>query len=424
MSDAQLFDATRKVSLVRLAGDIARAIATIGSVETEGEVHRPQVRPGGSVYFVLRERAAQLQVWASADVARRGRIRDGERVAVTGRVTFDNNWGRLQLTADAVVPVGAGAVAAMIAEARARLRADGLLDRPRRPIPRLPAAIGVVCGADAAVRADIESVVAARFPGYPVVFAEVTMSGAGAADAVVAAMAALEARVDVDVIVLARGGGDATQLLPFSDEALCRAVAACTTPVVSAIGHDGDRPLCDDVADLRCGTPSIAAHAVVPDRATLSADLDRALARATAAVDGRVRHAADRLARVDRHAAARAGLSVAASQLDRVSHRLDLAHPRHRVAEATASLAGQRARLDALSPRRVLARGYAVVRRADGAVVRDAASVAPRDALSIELAVGQIAATVDETTVDEADGVRAAAGVVGVGGAKGGPRGR
>src|SRR5262249_14869993 len=149
---------------------------------------------------------------------------------------------------------------------------------------------------DAAVRKDIESVVATRFAGYPIVFCDVTVSGAGAADAIAAGVASLDAHPDVDVIVLARGGGDATELLPFSDETLCRAIAASTTPVISAVGHEGDRPLCDEVADVRCGTPSIAAAVVVPDRRALEAELDRRLAGCASVVSSRVDRAGARLA--------------------------------------------------------------------------------------------------------------------------------
>ncbi|MGH9075042.1 MAG: exodeoxyribonuclease VII large subunit, partial [Acidimicrobiales bacterium] len=270
----QLFssDATvRRLSLVRLSAEIARSVAVIGRVVVEGEVVKPAVRPSGRIFFVLRDRAAQVNVVCPPSRARRCRVVHGERVEVTATLTWATDRGSLHLVAEEVVPVGAGAIAAALEDTRRRLAADGLLTRPRRAVPRLPRLIGVVCGSDAAVRADIESVVAARFPGYPLLFQEATVTGPGAAQSILAGLRALEARPDVDVVILARGGGDASALFPFSDEELCRAMCASAKPVVSAIGHDRDRPLCDEVADLRCGTPSLAATAVVPDRAVLQA---------------------------------------------------------------------------------------------------------------------------------------------------------
>jgi exodeoxyribonuclease VII large subunit len=296
--------------------------------------------------------------------------------------------------------------------------------------------IGVVCGADAAVRKDIESVVAARFPGYPLRVMETFLSGPAAALSIMDAMARLVAGEDVDVIVLARGGGDATQMLPFSDEDLCRAVCACPVPVVSAIGHEGDRPLCDEVADLRCATPLAAATAVVPDRQALLSDLAARRAVAAAAFGRRCEAAARRLAAIDTARAVRQGAGVAAHRLDRVGDRLAWAHPRGRLAEATRRLAaidptgpaervvaGGRDRLrrlewrrpvweglaraegrleadvrhlHALSPQRVLERGYAVVRRPPAAtVVRAAAQVAPGDLIDVQLAAGRLAARVE-----------------------------
>ncbi|HZD65237.1 MAG TPA: exodeoxyribonuclease VII large subunit, partial [Acidimicrobiales bacterium] len=160
----------RRLSLVRLTSEIARSVAQVGRVATEGEVVRPSVRPSGRIWFTLRDRAVQLTVVCPPARARRCRVVHGERVGVTGTLSWSADRGDLRLVADEVVPVGEGAIVAALAETRARLAADGLLDRPRRPLPVLPAAIGVVCGADAAVRADIESVVAVRYPGYPVVF--------------------------------------------------------------------------------------------------------------------------------------------------------------------------------------------------------------------------------------------------------------
>ncbi|GAC1479741.1 MAG: exodeoxyribonuclease VII large subunit [Acidimicrobiales bacterium] len=404
----------RRVTLVRLSALIAQAIATVGRLTVEGEIHRPQSGRTGRQWFTLRDRASQVSVSVPAARRARCRIVAGERVAVTGRLEWVNDWGQLQLIAEEVVPVGEGAIAALIAETRERLRTDGLIDRPRRPIPVLPRAVGVVCGHEAAVRADIESVVAARFAGYPVVFVTTTVSGPGAVDNLVASIAELDGRTDVDVIILARGGGDSTALLPFSDEAVCRAVAAARTPVVAAIGHDGDRPLVDEVADLRCGTPSIAAAAVIPDAAALWADIDGLLAAVAASAVGLVTAADERVGRIDRDAAARANLDRAATRLARAGATRDLVHPAReldraterlariawrtppsaQVAHAERTLAAVMAQVETLSPVRVLERGYAVVRRADGSVVRDAAGVRTGEHIAVSVATGSFAAAV------------------------------
>ncbi|MBV9934522.1 MAG: exodeoxyribonuclease VII large subunit [Actinobacteria bacterium] len=406
----------RRVSLVRLSAEIARSLADLGRIAVEGEVHKPSRGASGRVWFTLRDRASQLRVTCPASRASRCRAVAGERVCVTGSIGYVNDRGELQLVADEVTPVGAGAIAAAIADARAQLRADGLLDRPRRSLPRLPSVVGVVCGSDAAVRADIESVIAARFPGYPVDFVEVNVSGPGAAEGILGGLRRLDERADVEVIILARGGGDAAQLLPFSDGELCRAVATCSTPVVSAIGHEGDRPLCDEVADLRCGTPSLAAGAVIPSWTDLVAELERALAGATGAVAARVARAERRMTPLDPATAASAGLDRAHARLARSGARLDGLHPgrrladararlraldwrspaRTRAARATDGLTAARLRLDALDPTRILERGYAVVRDASGRVVRDGRSLSVGDVIGVQLARGAVGGRVEE----------------------------
>ncbi len=428
----------RTVTLVRLAAEIARSIASVGRISVEGEVHRPSKTGSGRVYFTLRDRAAQVTVMCPRAKVARCRTVAGERVCVSGVLTWINERGELLLVAEEVTPVGDGAVAAMVAEARRRLAADGLLDRPRRPLPRLPELIGVVCGADAAVRKDIESVVSVRFPGYPVDFAETLLSGPGAALSILAALDDLVSRPGVGVVILARGGGDATQLLPFSDEDLCRAIAACEVPVVSAIGHEGDRPLCDEVADLRFGTPSLAAGAVVPDRTALLRELVDLRSRGIAAVERLDELAARRLAAIDTGGAARAGVALASGRLGRAADQLPLLHPRRQVAEAGRRLvaidwqspsarrlqgaeqmlgavewrtplgvrvssaaervAADRRHLTALSPSRVLERGYAVIRQGDGSVVRRADQVATGQAIDVQLSLGRLTARVEETT--------------------------
>lgn len=380
--------AVRRLSLVKLSALIAGAAAGIGLVAVEGEVVRAVRR--GRVYFTLRDRAAEIGVMCIPEASARGRIVDGERVLVTGRLQWDNSRGQLRLVAEEVAPVGAGAIAAMLAEVRARLVADGLVGRPRRRLPLLPAVVGVICGTEAAVRADFEAVVADRFPGYPVRFRECTVAGLGAADAIAGALRELDARPEIEVIVLARGGGDATQLLPWSDEALCRAVAAARTPVVSAIGHEADRPLCDEVADLRCGTPSMAAAAVVPPLVELLGVLADRRGMAGAVLAARLRDGESRVDRASPAGALHHAVAAATNRLDRGHTRLGLLAPHGRVARGAVTLAAQRDHLEALSPQRVLERGYAVARTASGLVVRRPEQVAAGETLELTLAGGRL----------------------------------
>ena len=402
----------RRVSLVKLSGEMARAVAEIGKVVVEGEVSRPTTSGANRTYFVMKDRGVQINVVVPS--ARRAfcRVRNGERVAVTGQLEYQPNVGQLQLVASEVVPVGAGAIAAMIAETRQRLQVDGLLTRPRRALPLLPNVVGVLCGTEAAVQADIEAVVASRFPEMPVRFLQVVVSGPGAVESICAGLAMLQRDSSVDVIVMARGGGDATAMLPFSDETLCRAVAACSVPVVSAIGHDGDRPLSDEVADHRAGTPSIAAAMVVPDRRqlvercnrALSLVAERALGRSAAgaqrlhacswnaAIDHRLERGQNRLDRLDFQRTLRIGLDRSMARLDGIAWRRGI-DPM--VVGAEARLAMAHARIESLSPLRVLERGYAVVRSRNGQVVRDASTLVPGEMLDIVVARGSLVASVE-----------------------------
>lgn len=401
----------RQLSLIRLATELARRMGEVGRVMVEGEIHRPTRGKTGRIYFVLKDRAAQINVSVAANRAKMARIIEGERVAVTGTVQWQMDRGAVSFEAIEVVPVGAGAIAAAIAAARERMRADGLLDRPRRPLPLLPTSIGVVCGHEAAVRKDIESVVASRFRGLPVLFAEVTVSGPGASEAIAEAVRWLERKPEIDVILLARGGGDATQLLPFSDETLCRVVAACSKPVVVAIGHEEDRPLCDEVADHRAGTPSIAAAMVVPDRVALVARLDAAANRAAeglarrsdrsaarlsaiawrTALDRGLERWAARLDRIDWQRSLDHGIATARSRLDRVPWRDALPQ---RIAVAEVRLSGLQRSVESLSPVRVLQRGYAIARTRDGIVIRRAGDVIAGTVVAVTVAEGTFAAEV------------------------------
>lgn len=410
-----LAETVRQVTLTRLSGEVARRLAPIGRIAVPGEVHQPKSYRSGT-FFLLKDRVAAVTVRVPSAALRRSRVVHGERVLVTGRLEWQADRGSVLLLAEEVVPLGEGAVAAMVEAARQALAADGLLDRARRPLPGLPRLVGVVCGSEAAVRHDIEAVVAERFPGLPLRFRECTVTGGGAAGAIEAALADLLDDPAVDVVILARGGGDATQLLPWSDEQLCRAVAAAAVPVVAAIGHEGDRPLVDEVADVRCGTPSMAAALVVPRRTELEARLDAALAAADRQLGRRVDLAGARLERSEPVRALGGAVARASSRLDRVGALVGAAHPagslqraRGRLARcdwhSPAAGATRRAdlrltavgdRLGDLGPAQVLRRGYAVVRDEAGAVVRDPAVLVGGQRLEVEVAGGRFTAAVGE----------------------------
>jgi exodeoxyribonuclease VII large subunit len=425
---------TRELTVTGLHTELKRALNTLGEVRVTGEVHGVKQYPNGR-YFTLKDRAAQVSVRVPTSREKWCRSVQGESVIVTGRMeTFSRN-GSLSLTASTVEPVGEGAVAAMIAQARERLRADGLLDRVPRGLPLLPRAVGLVCGSDAAVLHDITSVIDRRYAGFPLVVVEVSQS---TPESIMEGLAEVTRRPGVDVVILARGGGDSTQLLPYSNEHLCRAVAECRIPVVSAIGHEIDHPLCDEVADYRAATPSVAAAMVIPDRSALTSRLDeasekswngylrvfeRARSRSEFIGLGLENGPARALAR------ARSDLNVIrwdGSLLNRIQlaqHTLNsvrfhesvrLRHTDARLLSATlgrrvssppsvgperARLEAVRAQIESLSPSAILNRGFAVVTDIAGNVVRDVDAVQPGDRLTVRVAMGELQVAVVSRSV-------------------------
>ena len=294
---------------------------------------------------------------------------------VEGKAEIYEAKGELSFRATTIERLGLGDHLAAIERLKRVLAAEGLFAAERkRPLPRFPRAVGVVTGADAAARGDVIASIQARFPAAHIVIAETRVQGASAGARIAATLGRVAAHPAVDVVIVTRGGGSFEDLLPFSDEAVVRAFARCPVPVVSAVGHEQDTPLCDLAADVRASTPTAAARLVVPDLGELSAGLVRLRDQ----LDGSVRRA---LAR-DRERLERDRLRLRAAPVLLLEHR--------RVALDHAA-----ARLQALSPRATLARGYAVV-RSGGAAVKDAATVARGSRLEIELATGGLAATVEE----------------------------
>src|SRR5207344_3087361 len=269
---------------------VAGWLARLGNVWVEGELSEltPRAR---MVFFCLKDErdGSVLQGWMDRD--RFERIEPapatGDRLHAYGRGELWRKRGEFRFRAFALEQFGLGQLLKRIEELRVKLGAEGLFAEERKqPLPLLPRVVGLVCGTDAAAKRDVIETAERRYPPVRFRIVEATVQGRAAPASIAAALASLDADAQVDVIVLARGGGSPEDLLPFSDEVVCRAVAGCATPVVSAIGHEQDNPLVDLVADARAGTPSLAARMVVPDHAALLASLDALLTRGARALEG------------------------------------------------------------------------------------------------------------------------------------------
>jgi exodeoxyribonuclease VII large subunit len=352
---------------------IASWLERLPTVWVEGEVTElRRQEQWASVYLTLKdpESAACLPVQMKRGLfdGLRLDLENGERVHVYGRPELYEQRGDFHLRALSIERYGIGAHLAALERLKQKLAGEGLFAAARkRPLPRIPRLIGLVTGNDAAAKRDVLTAISARFPPAHVVVAETLVQGPKAAGAIAAAISELAA-LGADVVVVARGGGSFEDLLPFSDERLVRAVAACPVPVVSAVGHEQDTPLLDLVADVRASTPTAAGRLVVPDLAELRDRLDRA------------------------HAGLERGTRRV---LERHSARLNVSHERLRRAPALAlerreaRLKAAHGRLLALSPRATLERGYAIVRAAD-ALVRE--PPAPGTELAVEVAGGRFGA--------------------------------
>ncbi len=354
------------------------------------------------MFLTLRDPSADLSltVTTNRDVLDAGapELREGARVVLHAKPEFYAARGTLSLRADEIRQVGLGELLARLEKLKKLLAAEGLFDRARkRRLPFLPGRIGLITGRASAAERDVLTNARRRWPAVEFRTVNVAVQGPGAVPQIVDALKALDADPTVDVIVIARGGGGIEDLLPFSDEALCRAVFACRTPVVSAIGHETDAPLVDYVADVRASTPTDAAKRVVPD---LAEEL-RLIRQARQRVERAVRNLVDREAhRLDglrsRPVLARPQVMVEQRAADVTALRQRAGRTlHHRLGAAQDELRHTLARLRALSPAATLERGYAIVQRADGHVVRAAGEVGRGDALRVRLAEGELAATVD-----------------------------
>ncbi|MFI1827336.1 exodeoxyribonuclease VII large subunit [Streptomyces sp. NPDC020412] len=398
-------------------GEVSRLIGgwidRLGAVWVEGQITQMSRRPGqGVVFMTLRDPSYDISVSvtcfrqvfdAVADV-----VSEGAHVVVHAKPEWYAPRGQLSLRAAEIRPVGVGQLLVRLEQLKRSLAAEGLFAPGRKkPLPFLPHRVGLVCGRASAAERDVLEVARRRWPAVRFEVRNVAVQGVHAVPQVVRAVQELDALDEVDVIVVARGGGSVEDLLPFSDEQLVRTVAECRTPVVSAIGHEPDSPLLDLVADLRASTPTDAAKKVVPD---VGEELervrqlrDRALRTVRGLLEREERGLAHALARpvmehpqrmVDERAAELTALAARGRRV--LGHLLD---------RADSELSHTWARVVSLSPAATLERGYAVLQRADGGVVHSPADVADGDALRARVSEGEFAVRVESAPQGPQDGV-------------------
>jgi exodeoxyribonuclease VII large subunit len=403
--EALPYDDRTVYSVAAFNRGVGQWLSRLPTVWVEGEVTELRRHERwATVFFTLKDPTDGSCVGVSMARGRFDALRldlaDGERVHVFGRPELYEQRGEFKLRALTIERFGAGAHLASLERLKATLAAEGLFaDSRKRPLPVLPRRIGIVTGNDAAAKRDVVSTICSRFPPASVLVAETYVQGPRAAGEIVAAIGALCAHPDIDVVVLTRGGGSFEDLLPFSDERVVRAVSECPVPVVSAVGHEQDTPLCDLAADVRASTPTAAGKLVVPELTELLGRLDRA----RGALGRNVRRSLDqdrqRLTRsVERlRARARAALEREGQRLERVHERLRLA-PALAVERKRAALENSAAKLVALSPVQTLERGYAIVRTDSGDVVASSSNVVAGGRVDVTLADGGFGARVEEVT--------------------------
>ena len=385
--------------LSKLAENLKTHMERAPATWIEGQLIEVSVR-NGHAFLTMRdlevEHSLPVTVWSSVLRGLTDKPEVGSRVVAHVKPSFFLKTGRLSMNANDVRPVGLGDLLARLERLRRQLGEEGLFDPSRkRPLPFLPHRIGLITGANSDAEKDVLRNASLRWPAVEFEVRHAAVQGPRSVGEVIAALQELDADPEVDVIVIARGGGALEDLLGFSDERLVRAVAAAKTPVVSAIGHEADRPLLDDVADLRASTPTDAAKRIVPEVEAERALVSEARLRLNRAVESLLERGHRELAQIrSRPALAEPEqmLTQRALDVERLKERATRA-TEHRVSRAGDEVSHLTARLRSLSPQSTLDRGYAVLQRADGGVVRAPDDAPTGTALTARWASGSLSVT-------------------------------
>jgi exodeoxyribonuclease VII large subunit len=384
-----------------LSAKIKGWIDRLGAVWTEGEITQWGVS-GGNVYGKLKDLSADATVgftiWSSVRLKLPKDLSQGDRVVALVKPNYWVKGGTLTMQVFEMRHVGLGDLLERLERLRQKLKEEGLFDASRKkPLPFLPGCIGLITGKDSDAEKDVLRNAQLRWPAVQFRIAYAAVQGERAAPEVTAALLRLDADPAVDVIVVARGGGDFQNLLVFSDETLVRTAAACSTPIISAIGHEADRPLLDDVADLRASTPTDAAKRVVPDVAEELSRVQQARARLGMRVTRLIAAEIDRLEQLRSRPVLASATWLVDSRAEELSRYVGRSTEliERLIDRSLSAVADLRGQLRALSPQRTLDRGYAIAQLQDGAVLRRAEDAPAGTPLLLTLAKGAVSTTVD-----------------------------
>jgi len=393
-------DPEHPFTVAQLSQRVAEAVSKWGTAWVEGELIKFQHKAGGHAYPSLRDLTTgatiSLVIFNNVLVAAGEEFQDGDRVVINGVMDFYQARGSLSFKVSAIKKVGIGVLMAEIEARRAKIIAEGLADPAKKQkLPFLPNCIGLITASNSDAEKDVKQNVLLRWPDAKFKMENVSVQGPECPPTVIAAIQKLDADPEVDVIIITRGGGGFLELMGFSDEALVRAVAGCKTPIISAIGHENDRPIIDDVSDLRASTPTDAAKRVVPDVVEERRKIKDSISRMVNIIGTFVAHQVTLIQQIRQNPLLKDPHAYLAQRSDDLVRAIsDLRDEMDsRLEKQATELVNKRNLLRSLSPQSTLDRGYAVVRDASGQVITDPKAVSSGLELEVTLAKGEIKAT-------------------------------
>jgi len=393
-------DPDHPFTVQQLSERVANAVKGWGNAWVEGEIIKFQAKAGGHAYPQLRDLATgstiSLVIFNGVLVSAGEEFKDGDRVLVSGNMDYYVARGTLSLKVSSIKKVGLGVLMAEIEARRAKIYAEGLADpSKKKKLPFLPGVIGLITAENSDAEKDVRQNILLRWPEAVIKMANVSVQGEECAPSVIAALKKMDADPEVEVIIITRGGGGFLDLVGFSDEALVRAVAACETPVISAIGHENDRPIIDDVADLRASTPTDAAKRVVPDVVDERRKISESLERMKSIIGSYLGHQVTLIQQIRQHPLLKDPHAYLIQRSDDLTRALgelrdDLDY---KLDKQSTDLANKKNLLRSLSPQSTLDRGYAVVRDSEGKVITDPKMAKSGTLLKLRVAKGDLDAT-------------------------------